>query len=330
MNRRVRLALLVSALIVPSIGCIPPDALNSPLIGQLTGAKVDEALSAQTVSDGIEGFRSAAAALEGTLFVVLTLGTALSIGLGSSPLSRSLAGWGIGAALSGVVIATIGRQEWYSIDYVLRQLGFWIAGFVKFDQDPLLGYTAIGKAVTASVSALRVALSEMTNGPGTGGPTLSKADTIATAVGTFYLSPVGANVLWWNCVCCLFLRWVLHAAYLCLICFYTMLGPLAGVSLILPSTRRIFFGYCKLYLSLALWPALFIAMERIIAAIPSILFGSIYTESVSASPYTLAVTVTQGTLVIALMNVLFFFLYLGVPVAATGFVLGSGRPFRNR
>src|SRR5207302_7994052 len=119
----------------------------SPMLGQLTGAKVDEALSAQPIHDGVEGFRLAAAALEGTLFIVLTLGTALAIGLGSSPISRALAGWGIGAALSGVVIASIGRQEWYSLDYAFRQLGFWIAGCVKFDDDPLLGYTNIGKTV---------------------------------------------------------------------------------------------------------------------------------------------------------------------------------------
>jgi hypothetical protein len=153
---------------------------------------------------------------------------------------------------------------------------------------------------------------------------------IAMAVAEFYQSQLGQALLWTNSIAALVMKWVLQAAYVYLMCFYTQLGPVAAVALILPATRRIFSGYVLVYLGLCLWPAFFSLCERIIQALPGVLLASGIDATSSSDAYSLGVIVSQGVLVLGLMNIMFVFAYLSVPVATVAFVTAAGRPFRSR
>ena len=103
---------------------------------------------------------------------------------------------------------------------------------------------------------------------------------------------------------------------------------LLAPTVILPSTRGIFLGWVKAYGSLCLWPCLFGIMERIADSLPwALFFGVIDTKTLN--PIILADAVTQGVAMMFIGNLVFFFVYLAVPVAAWKLVNAVGQPFRG-
>lgn len=123
------------------------------------------------------------------------------------------------------------------------------------------------------------------------------------------------------------MRLILHVAFVWLVAFYRMIGPLAAPFVILPQTRYVFTGWLKTFISIALWPWLFALAERLALAIP-------YSTWIGTELYTGEVVsglrvILQGQLMFFALNVMFFFVYLGIPVAAHLLVSGAGRPFRG-
>ena len=73
------------------------------------------------------------------------------------------------------------------------------------------------------------------------------------------------------------------------------------------------------------------ALELVNQGIPFAFFFKGVKEAGTASDVTVVVgAVAQGTFMMLVCNVVFFFVYLGVPVATVLLVNASGKPFRNR
>jgi hypothetical protein len=144
----------------------------------------------------------------------------------------------------------------------------------------------------------------------------------------FYMSgPLFAFVVAANTTGILIMRLILHVAFVWLSAFYKMVGPLAAPFVILPQTRHLFIGWLRTMASIALWPWLFALAERLAIAIP-------YSTWVGTDLYTGDLvsgvnTIIQGQIMFFVLNVVFFFVYLGIPVAAHLLVSGAGRPFRG-
>jgi hypothetical protein len=144
----------------------------------------------------------------------------------------------------------------------------------------------------------------------------------------YYLSfPVVALAIAANSTGIFLMRLVLHIAFVWLVAFYRMVGPLAVPFVILPQTRHIFLGWLRTFVSIALWPWLFALAERLAVAIP-------YSTWIGTDLYTGDLVsglnvVIQGQIMFLALNVVFFFVYLGIPIAAHLLVSGAGRPFRG-
>ena len=153
----------------------------------------------------------------------------------------------------------------------------------------------------------------------------------AQAVAEWHTSWVGALLDWINSVGVLFMKMMLQVSHAWLVAFYTMIGPLAAMCLMTPWTRRIFWGYCRTYLSICLWPFLFAVAERVAQAVPfGYMFAVVRTAGTTSDPWIAAAAVGRGGIMMLVCNVLFFFVYLGIPLAAARLVNAAGVPFRNR
>ena len=144
----------------------------------------------------------------------------------------------------------------------------------------------------------------------------------------YYMSfPVVAAAIALNATGIFLMRLILNVAFVWLVAFYKMIGPLVVPFVILPQTRSIFFGWFRTFASIALWPWLFALAERLSVAIP-------YSTWIGTDLYTGDLVsginvIVQGQIMFLAINVVFFFVYLGIPIAAHLLVSGAGRPFRG-
>jgi hypothetical protein len=130
-----------------------------------------------------------------------------------------------------------------------------------------------------------------------------------------------------NTAAILVMRLIVQAAFVWLVAFYQMIGPLVVPFVILPQTRHVFVGWLRTFIALALWPWLFALAERLAVAVP-------YSTWIGTDRYTGGLisgieTIMQGQFMFLVLNVVFFFVYLGIPVAAHLLVTGAGRAFRG-
>jgi len=143
------------------------------------------------------------------------------------------------------------------------------------------------------------------------------------------MSPPGAALLILNGTAIWFMAAILQNIHAWLVAFYTILLPLVAPCLVLPWTRRIFYGWVRAYVSLCLWPMMFGICEIVAASVKWGAFLGVANNARGASLGQLAeqVVAAQGALVTT--NVLFLFVYLSVPVASYMLVNAAGRPFRG-
>lgn len=123
------------------------------------------------------------------------------------------------------------------------------------------------------------------------------------------------------------LRLVVQAAFVWLVAFYEMIGPVVVPFVILPQTRHVFIGWLRTFIALALWPWLFALAERLAVAVPYSTW--IGTDRYDGSLVSGIEAMMQGQFMFLVLNVVFFFVYLGIPVAAHLLVTGAGRTFRG-
>jgi len=144
----------------------------------------------------------------------------------------------------------------------------------------------------------------------------------------FYMSSPGfAAIIAINTAAIFVMRLVVQVAYVWLSAFYMMIGPLAVPFVILPQTRQVFVGWLRTLISIALWPWLFALAERLAVAIPYSTW--IGTDRWDGSLVTGISVMMQGQLMFLVLNIVFFFVYLGIPAAAYLLVTGAGRAFRG-
>ncbi len=315
------LALLAGLL---TAGCITPRAL-----GQLRGFQPEALINAQPVREGVEAARLAAWAMAVTLIVIQCLLTAWHVYFGGDA-GGEAGRWASGFivwALGGLVaISSLGAGQWYSVDRALRELGTALGEYMKPGEDPLRRWVE-QVVLTAEVSRRL----QMVLGTGGGEAPDSAALAQAIAVAEWHSAPFGATLHWLNGAGVFVMKMILQTSLAWLLAFYTMLGPVVAVTLLLPGTRGIFWGYCRMYLSLCLWPALFGVAERVAQAVPwAGAFAGVQAASGSRDALELANALSQATAMMFIANVMFFFVYLGVPIAAVKLVNAAGAPFRSR
>jgi hypothetical protein len=144
----------------------------------------------------------------------------------------------------------------------------------------------------------------------------------------YYMSfPLVAAAVAANATGIFVMRLILHVAFVWLVAFYRMMGPLAVPFVILPQTRHVFVGWLRTLVSISLWPWLFALAERLAVAIPYSTW--IGTDTYAGDLVSGINVIVQGQLMFLALNVVFFFVYLGLPVAAHLLVSGAGRPFRG-
>ena len=218
------------------------------------------------------------------------------------------------------------RQPWYSVDYTFRALGRGLGQLITpRDANPYREW--IDQVIYTNEAVLNLRrLVSLGREP----DELEKMAS-AAAVLEWHSSATGATLNWINSTGIIFMKILLQVSHAWLLAFMTQLFPLAAVCMVLPFTRRMFWAYCRAYLAVCLWPVVFGALELVNQGIPFAWFFKGVKEAGMTSDVTTAVSaVAQGTVMMFVCNVVFFFAYLGVPVATVLLVNASGKPFRNR
>ena len=159
-------------------------------------------------------------------------------------------------------------------------------------------------------------------------PNMKAEDSRALeAVAWQFSSPFTAGLVGLNAIAIYLMKMVMQVSYAWLVSFYWMLAPLVAPMVILPATRSVFLGWLKAYVSVALWPLFFAFAERLALAIPwSAWIGS---GDGAVDGWELLTNIVQGEFMLAVFNILFFFVYLSIPIASYLIVSGASRPFRT-
>ena len=146
------------------------------------------------------------------------------------------------------------------------------------------------------------------------------------AVAWQFSSPFTAGLVGVNAIAIYVMKMVMQVSYAWLVSFYWMLTPLVAPMVILPQTRSVFVGWLRSYISVALWPLFFAFAERLALAIPwSAWIGQ---GDGAGDGWSLLTNILQGEFMLAVFNILFFFVYLSIPIASYLIVSGASRPFR--
>jgi hypothetical protein len=309
-----------------STGCFPTEVLRTPGFGNLPGLDGEKVLESASVSGGLEACRVAALAAAGTLLVVVAGMTAGGIWFGwFTSVLKTTSGWLLWSGLAVITIGAFGREEWYAPDYVIRHAGQTLGRAVNPTQDVARPYVEVVASTARATEQLRTLVSQAGTDP-------NWMDKAGVVVGIAFLTsnPIGAWLLYINSTAVLMMKMLLQASYAFLIAFYTMMGPLVAVCLIVPPWRRVFWAYLRVYLSIALWPAAWGLCERALDGVTEGWFGSMQGAWRSGDMMVVAQSVGVGATMTFIANCLFFFVYLGVPIATTMLVNSAGKSFRDR
>jgi hypothetical protein len=146
------------------------------------------------------------------------------------------------------------------------------------------------------------------------------------AISLQFSSPFTAGLVAVNALAIYLMKMVMQVNYAWLVSFYWMLAPLVAPMVILPQTRSVFVGWLKTYISVALWPLFFAFAERLALAIPWSAWIGLGDGVLDG--WQLLTNIVQGEFMLAVFNILFFFVYLSIPIASYLIVAGASRPFR--
>ena len=218
----------------------------------------------------------------------------------------------------------------------VRWLGLW-AERVVFDGNwqpdgagPWAGYFRL----SAKVSSLALRLFAVLGGAAPSEVSDPTAPDIGypAAIAHWLDSGSGALFLQVNSVFAFILGVFVRDVQAWLVGFYTLVGPLCAVSLLLPSTRSIFWGWLRAYGSVCLWSLLLRVNEAFAIVWVDVVRNAVPAFAENAypgGPLAVAVAIESGGMGLLLLNLLISLGYLAVPVAAHLLVNGAGRPFRG-
>jgi len=122
---------------------------------------------------------------------------------------------------------------------------------------------------------------------------------------------------------------LLQSAQVWLLVFHFALGSLCAPMLILPSTRAVFWGWLRQYLSVCLWTPVLCVMDRVMLAVPAALGNAWLAATWSNDLGRFAEGLVTAYVSSGIIAVLIALAYLSTPFTAYGLVNGLGRPFRS-
>ena len=317
MRRRYRLAAGM-VLATTSTGCVSARSL-----GQLRVLKASDLLTAPGILEAIHKAQAVGGTLAGVLTVVLAFVCALQVWRGQP--QEALESYVKGVIGCAFVLAT-----WSSpigVDTLTRELGEYLGQlFAAGDTLTIWGrFFHFGEQVARSVGLLQETVGQdggLTTGAGAADP----QGWFAQAVAYWFTHYFGSYLLVIDTLAAYLMKIVLQSVGAWLLTLYTIVGPIMAPALVLPSTRRLFWGWWRAYASLALWPMMFALCERVMLALPDGMFRMVQTSGGAGG---LAEAATSGMLSLFLVNLLFFFVYLSVPTVSYLLVSASGRAFRG-
>jgi hypothetical protein len=299
--------------------------------------RADRVLATPVVAEALGKANGLGWSLASALTVVLFLWAGFNIILGGGRddglgggggITRSMV-WGI-AACTFVLATTVPGSRFRAAapDSLARQLGAGLGKTFAVAENPFAEFwDAVGKIMEGTL-ALQKTLA-FVSGSQTDRPA-GPDDPATLAVAHWTASPLGASLMVANAIAVWAMGILLQCVHAWLVTFYTLLEPLVGACLILPHTRRMFYGWARAYLSLCLWPMMFALAERMVGAIKWGAFLGVGDLAASPQNAPALVAILGGaTVSLLITNFLFFFVYLSVPVMSYMLVAGAGRPFRG-
>jgi hypothetical protein len=316
---RLGLAVLAAML---SAACLTPRAL-----GRMQGLQAENLIKAPEVGRAIDNARALGGTMAGTLAICYALYAGLLTSQGAGG-EKGGAGGHVRSFLYGLVaaayvIGTVGNPR-FGVDRWIREMGRSLGDTMKPSTTPLGEYLQATSLLSTNVKELarRVGLGEAV-------ATTPEEMATAQAVAHWSMSLPGTALMVVNGTAIWFMAAILQSVHSWLVAFYTVLLPLVAPCLVLPWTRRIFYGWVRAYVSLCLWPMMFGICEIVVASVKWGAFLGVAQNARGASLGRLAedIVAAQGALVTT--NVLFLFVYLSVPVASYMLVNAAGRPFRG-
>ena len=305
MNRRLAVVIIMAVL---STGC------TADVLGRVKGFDVLQIITSGPVAEAVAKAKNTGSVLAGIEALLLAFVCWYRIHTGAAWLSVAKE-WFLGIFVCAYVLTTAGtaagleRWIWDVGVYLGREFnpngGFLMANFDK----------AVGQHAQQILS--------LQAGPA---PNMRAEDSRALeAVAWQFSSPFVAGFVGVNAIAIYLMKMVMQVSYAWLVSFYWMLAPLVAPMVILPATRSVFLGWLKTYISVAFWPLFFAFAERLALAIPwSAWLG--YGDGVDG--WELLTNVVQAEFMLAVFNILFFFVYLSIPIASYLIVSGASRPFR--
>lgn len=121
----------------------------------------------------------------------------------------------------------------------------------------------------------------------------------------------------------LLVRVFLYATYTFLLVFHWVTMPLFAVTLVLPQSRRVFYGWLQSYISVCLWPLIWEVYDIIMFILP----WTDLTGATSIDPF--AVNIADrfwaSNFMLAVLNLAFITAYLSTPIVANKIVTGVSR-----
>jgi hypothetical protein len=318
---RRRLAVVLAASVLCG-GCLTPRAL-----GRMQGLQAESLLRAPEVKRAIDNARALGGAMAGTLAIVFALYAGLLTSQGAGGDKGGVGGhvrsFLYGLVAAAYVIGSVGNPR-FGVDQWIQEMGRSLGNSMKPSATPLGEYLQ-------ATSLLSTYVKELARRVGAGEINATTPEEAATAQAIAYwsMSPPGTALMVLNGTAIWFMAAILQSIHAWLIAFYTILLPLVAPCLVLPWTRRIFYGWVRAYVALCVWPMMFGICEIVVAAVKWGAFLGVADNAGGASLGRLAeqVVAAQGALVTT--NVLFLFVYLSVPVASYMLVNAAGRPFRG-
>jgi hypothetical protein len=301
---------------VTSSGCIPPD-----VVGRMDGLDIDTVLfKSPLIVDAVAiGVRDGAILTS----VLLSL---LALHCGFLFQNPDRGSW-----------VEVGKEYLFGAVTGLLLLGSWKAGGGPFNWIRLIGVSLGTEFRPPSTHVIAVIsnfqhkvaelATELTNAKTVGQFAMQAGYRWLEAFAFILQSPVVALFVAVNGYAIFFMKLMAHAAYAHLMAIYWMMGPIVTPFVIWRPTRFIFWGYLKQFTSIALWPFLFALYERAAVAVPYEAWLGV--TAWKGDPVAAVNGLMQGEIMFLVLNVMTFFIYLGIPVASYLIVSGGAKPLRG-
>lgn len=178
--------------------------------------------------------------------------------------------------------------------------------------------------LSASVAASGKWLESITNASNSG---LVPAAVKAAIDAMIFAASQGTVVamMVFNAIGVLSVRALLYGMFTFAVVFHWVTAPLFATALVLPQTRRVFYGWLQSFLAVCLWPVIFAVLDRVMLIVPWATIAQSNEYTVGSITETAIAAFYRGQVSLMVVEFAFIATYLAVPIIASKIVSGSIR-----